>query len=558
MQELSFLPDIDLEEYRINVSTRASNGIISDCVDIDPIPAKYDFNANRPGKNYAIIISGGVNKKNNNFRYWNDCSLIYRILTKRYGLEKENVYVAISDGTNPNLDMNLSLSISHPRYCSSSLDLDFDGEDDTRFAATNMEIAMIFDELTDRLTKDDHLFIYVIDHGNQGLNIKTSQTESYICLWNEEELFVSDLREMIRPFRNKDVAVSAVFGQCYSGGFVEPLSSIGCVVAAACEENDVSYASNSGQYDEFVLAWSTAMCGMDISGNNVVSDFNGDGIVSMEEAFRYASLVDKLDKHPKYSSDPVEIGQYLGFNYIPPVIDLKLRDANSDNYILSNNNYLCSWDSPDIWLRNSDDGIESHQQLNLSDLDRAYVNVRVNNVGRVPNEDNYRLDVRWALAGTDVRWEFFDGNMEYKNYPLGGCVGSVDIHMIDPFNSQVFCIEWNIPDALKNAFENGAVKFNNILFYAEIVQTDLSDDISVKTRDVYSTVTLDSHAAIKNVIFANYPSMMSTLQIGNPKSTSTNYAITLYSEGFEALDFLNDYGLIVQMPQELYNNASSG
>ena len=211
---------------------------------------------------------------------------------------------------------------------------------------------------------------------------------------------------MIRPFRNKDVAVSAVFGQCYSGGFVEPLSSIGCVVAAACEENDVSYASNSGQYDEFVLAWSTAMCGMDISGNNVVSDFNGDGIVSMEEAFRYASLVDKLDKHPKYSSDPVEIGQYLGFNYIPPVIDLKLRDANSDNYILSNNNYLCSWDSPDIWLRNSDDGIESHQQLNLSDLDRAYVNVRVNNVGRVPNEDNYRLDVRWALAGTDVRWEF--------------------------------------------------------------------------------------------------------------------------------------------------------
>lgn len=70
LQELSFLPDIDLEEYRINVSTRASNGIISDCVDIDPIPAKYDFNANRPGKNYAIIISGGVNKKNNNFRYW--------------------------------------------------------------------------------------------------------------------------------------------------------------------------------------------------------------------------------------------------------------------------------------------------------------------------------------------------------------------------------------------------------------------------------------------------------------------------------------------------------
>ena len=74
-------------------------------------------------------------------------------------LKKKNVYVAISDGTNPNLDMNLSLSISHPRYCSSSLDLDFDGEDDTRFAATNMEIAMIFDELTDRLTKDDHLFI---------------------------------------------------------------------------------------------------------------------------------------------------------------------------------------------------------------------------------------------------------------------------------------------------------------------------------------------------------------------------------------------------------------
>ncbi|MDE6097473.1 MAG: C13 family peptidase [Muribaculaceae bacterium] len=553
LQEHNFFPDIELEEYKVNIGATSTNGIITDCVEIKALPEGYNFNAGRPGKNYAIIISGGVNKRINYSRYWNDCSLIYRILTKRYRIEKDNIYVAISDGTNQDLDINLTTSSLYPHFASSSLDLDFDGEDDTRFAATNKEIAMIFEELTERLTADDHLFIYVIDHGKRGLNIKTNQTESCICLWNEEELYASDLRDMLLPFRNKGVAISAVFGQCYSGGFVKPLSNIGCVVAAACGEEEFSYGCSNGQYDEFVLAWSTAMCGMDVFGNKVSSDFDGNNIVSMEEAFWYALANDKASEKPKYSSDPMRVGKYLAFNYIPPLIDMKLRDSDSDNLILSNNIIRCSWDSPDIWLRNSDDGIEVHQPVNLLNSDKAYINVRVFNVGRTLNEGNYRLDVKWALAGFEAQKRYFDEDIDVNNYPRGGNIGSIEIPVVEPFNSEVVCIEWSIPDELKFAFQNEDVKIDDFLFYAEIVQTDLPDAPSSETTDVYAEVMKNHRAAMKNVVFVDDSELTSQLLMGNPGNATVYYAINLLSDGNSVSDFLNEYNFSIQMPQSFYD-----
>ena len=87
---------------------------------------------------HAVIISGGNHLYANNYRYWNNCSGLYNVLTKKYGYPKENIKSFISDGYNTAADRLLF----HPNYIaayhyeSSPTDLDQDGVDDVTGAAT--------------------------------------------------------------------------------------------------------------------------------------------------------------------------------------------------------------------------------------------------------------------------------------------------------------------------------------------------------------------------------------------------------------------------------------
>ena len=123
--------------------------------------------------NYAMIISGGINKDMNWKRYWNDCSFIYKTLIQKYKYQKDNITVLMSDGTDPAADMRVSAK----KYKSSPLDLDGDGVADIKYAATYDNVISTLKKYATTLTQGDNLFIYVIDHG--GLDNGFSN----ICLW---------------------------------------------------------------------------------------------------------------------------------------------------------------------------------------------------------------------------------------------------------------------------------------------------------------------------------------------------------------------------------------
>ena len=55
-------------------------------------------------KAYAVIISGGASAYYNWVRYWNDSSYIYKTLVNYYGFKQKNIYVLMSDGTDPGAD----------------------------------------------------------------------------------------------------------------------------------------------------------------------------------------------------------------------------------------------------------------------------------------------------------------------------------------------------------------------------------------------------------------------------------------------------------------------
>lgn len=409
---------------------------------------------------YALIISGGVSAALNDYRYWNDCSFIYQTLRNRFDIPKSHIKVAMSDGTNTAADMNYEGT-----YVSSPLDLDEDGEADIEYSATKANIGSILGAFADSLTENDHLFIYVIDHG--GLDAATNR--SYISLWQFERLYSNELADMLSDVNAGFINV--VMGQCHSGGFAEDLKANGRVITTACGKDELSYACEKIPFDEFVYRWTSAINGADAFGNTVNSDANSDGIVTMEEAFAYADANDIyahgrhsiVQETPDTCSYTLSVVEDLAFNRIPELVDLYMRDYRSDTGAASMQNGsmafpINKWNTPDIWLRNNNDGYENQTHENVEfteDDDRAYIYVKVRNRGTKPylGSGQY-VNVYWANSAIGLTFKNWAGMLSDNN-KRGGGVGFKEISStINPGDSAVVMVKWTLSDGLYDEIYN--------------------------------------------------------------------------------------------------------
>lgn len=248
---------------------------------------------------FAVIISGGINKDNNYERYWNDCAAMYSTLANLYGYKDENIYVIMSDGTNSGLDRKKNSG----GYDSSPLDLDGDGDNDIMYAATKANITTVFNELSEKLTQNDHLFIFTTDHGGQNLDGSVS-----MCLWGEN-ISATEFANKVDKVDAKTINI--VMEQCHSGGFIPVLSKKGRSIATACAANESSFCTRNYAYNEFVYHWISAVAGCTPDGKYVDADNNNDGYVSMKEAFNYAEVKDTQDETPQYISVKSHYGEFL-------------------------------------------------------------------------------------------------------------------------------------------------------------------------------------------------------------------------------------------------------
>ena len=272
------------------------------------------------GQTHVVIVSGGMNKLMNQERYWNDCAFLYRTLLNDYGFPKENITLLISDGGEPGNDQ---LRSDGGGFTSSNPDLDGDGERDVFQAATMENLANTLTSLSFRLTEDDHLFLFLIDHGGSD----DKQTSSYLWLWDSEKLYDTKLAELLSQFNVGSMNIVA--GQCYSGGFIDDLAELdkqgslrgGCIVTSACQGNELSWMCLDKPYDEFIYHWICAIAGHDEQGNAVNADTNADGYVTMDEAFGYAYIHDRRDETPQYRSMPYDLGQRWTFHGMLPSAD---------------------------------------------------------------------------------------------------------------------------------------------------------------------------------------------------------------------------------------------
>lgn len=397
-------------------------------------------------RTYAIILSGGINKNANHERYWNDCSFIYQTLVNKYDIPKENIYPIMSDGDDPAVDMRCVSG----GYKSQSLDLDFDGIDEIKLAATKTNVKSTLSTLSNKLNKDDHLFIFVIDHGGTD----DYNTNSYICLWDYENLYDYELATMLEPFTAKYVNVNVVLGQCFSGGFNDNLKKVGCVVASASTGSESSWSCSDIPYDEFVYHWICAVNEATPNKTSIKSDTDKNGRVTMEEAFNYAKVHDRVtDEHQMYTSTPNSIGEDLAFNHIVSSVDLYIKDNPEDTGKEPNTTTNEFWKSPSIWVRNQEDSIYEHQNPEYSSDHRvAFVNVRVHNRGKedFDGEGKWIL-IYWVQASTGITQKAWKGRELYENkWQTGGVLEARPIdEKIEAGKYRDFSIDWKLPYMLK-------------------------------------------------------------------------------------------------------------
>ena len=249
---------------------------------------------------HSVIVNGGRNKLTNHERYWNDCSFLYRTLRHTYHIPQRNITVLMSDGGDTADDM---IRADGWGFRSSPTDLDGDGQPDVNYSAKREMLVSVLYDLSKKLTTDDHLFLFFVDHGGSTDHL----SDSFIWLWNDEKMEDYALAMLLRLFNV--ASMNILMGQCYSGGFMEELAREGRIMSASCCGNEQSWASPNLEYDEFVYHWICAVNGADEAGHPVDADTNHNGEVSMAEAFEYARSHDCVNETPQYASWPEQLGK---------------------------------------------------------------------------------------------------------------------------------------------------------------------------------------------------------------------------------------------------------
>lgn len=393
---------------------------------------------NTAGHTYALIVSGGVSKVQNMERYWNDCSFIYQTLRRRYGIPRQNIKVAMADGTDPAEDMNLT---DRNEFASSPLDLDNDNTDDIEYAATKGNIREILETYAQELTDSDHLLVFVTDHGG------TENGKSYICLWGGERLYPEELSSYLDGCQAG--FITFILGQCNSGGFIDGLKASNRVVSTACKADERSYSRTDIPYDEFLYRWTCTLNGQDAFGNSVTRNA---GIIN---AHNYAASNDRYanggsmlaSETPAINYFTNSVVSGLALDSIPPTVYLCFYHDASD-CILKTQEYtkqitpsipvldrrnMMFWKSKDIWVRNQNDGFENTENqtpIIEDDEARTFIYTRIKNIGVKPYiNGNTTINLYWALSSlylTEDQWRGYDKDNQGGKIIEKGVKGTIE------------------------------------------------------------------------------------------------------------------------------------
>lgn len=515
---------------------------------------------------YGLIINGSG--ENNHGRYWNDCSVVYRTL-RNMGYETFHIYVAISEG---NID----------DYIGPEWDLDRDGDGEIVYPANLDYLQEIFTWLTNRMTGDDDLFIYVTGPGSRN----SITGHSYIKLLDGDSISDAEFAHMLETLQYRTINV--VMQQSYAGGFVDELIALdNIVITTACQAGEESHSMARNYFDEFTFRWVSAITGdspyliinsdaCDAPNPNQFSDIadcfiandgdaNGDNYVTMQEAFNYVELYNHANELPRIESNPGCLSRALALNELlysddcsPLLIDgwdLYMRDNSDDDGLEPNLSTNEHWLTPDIWFERNGQKVDKLQSGQTYDIC-----VRVYNRGAQTSPAGAVLYTHWTKSRIGGSWPWgwngFTYNCNGTPVLQGDLAGYVVLPQIDGGQTYIARIPWTTPlsEEYSPCFESLGAERNELWHYcvlARIVDSQEQPDETITDMSLSDFVLNFNNVVSRNVTILkahnNYPSIISTGVVGlaNPiyEENSGPYSLKFDIDGIYDLSHFADITL---------------
>ena len=181
-------------------------------------------------------------------------------------------------------------------------------------------------------------------------------------------------------------------------------------------------------------------------------------------------------------------------------MNVMIKDSPNDNgnepYFVPVGHY---WNSPDIWVRNAQDGDSVHQ--NPKSNQTNYVYVRYRNIGDAPSHYNDTLKLYWAKADANLTWDScWNGSRFSQNgNPLrGNMIGAKAMPVLPAGKDTTLVFSWNAPNSEDYYDENYYNSFQNFHLLARI-ESEIDTMTFPETTNIDSNIMKNNNIACKNV-----------------------------------------------------------
>ena len=294
-----------------------------------------------PGRKFAVLIAGGGGPENNHIRYWNDLLTMYTVLLGR-GFAAADIFVYYADGAPPGdvegkidgtMPVNGVANRTNIQRCFCNIG-NVSGNNDFIYILTNdhgggflevrtgsLEPGLHKGRITTTGEPEDAIpeTQFVLDLNGDGDRTDVVRADESLILWSGryyDDDFAADLNQITR-YSTMVIHVE----QCFSGGFIDDLRAPRRIIFSAASGQRLSLAHSTSPanpqpvqpYNEIFYWFVTALLGETPDGDYAVdrngapwtpnADFDGNGKVSVFEAFMFARRMNLKDGIPWYEDD---------------------------------------------------------------------------------------------------------------------------------------------------------------------------------------------------------------------------------------------------------------
>jgi len=239
--------------------------------------------------------------------------------------------------------------------------------------------------------------------------------------------------------------------------------------------------------------------------------------------------------------------------------DLYIRDSYEDigqePNIHTNNVF---WHSPDIWVRNQNDGQTNqvHQNPEYDPIIPNYLYVRITNKGCSPSSGNDELKLYWAKANTQLLWDLhWNGTLFVNGVLMGDQITTLNVPIIQPGEEIILEAEWLVPDPEDYIGIN-----ENPWHFCLLARIESENDPMTvpEVEFLPHNVRNNNNIAWKNTtvvdIIPNTPTIGGLVAVSNPFTTTKTYTLELFAESNETGKAIYDEAEVtIEMDEILFN-----